>query len=455
MARPQERATQSISSDLSPLVRSPPPHGSPGGRRTGSVGVDGSERVISPRGSVLREERARLLEAAKHMGDAIQESEVQAREQEAVAQIIREELRAKTPRITGPSSREAQHADSDAEKERQQDGQEPATQRALLPQMQMDGPGHSVPAGRRQKTAQDRPGSTSRSPQQPVANLDAGDDKQGRRPGAHTSMTSDGQEPAGKDRAQKLQLDAGVQGLLETESQVLLIMQFSVSGGRCHSVMRTDLTRSDLLQVCRNDIDPAREQSLRSSISKSTSVGQLAELKRDLEPSDAPRGSPAAGVDAARQIAMSGLPNLHLRDLRYLQGTHDDPQMTRAHARALVACTHRKSPTPLRVLSASLLPPDGALCVCAHARYLSVPVSVSQSLSLSLSLSRSHSHTHTWKHTHTHAHTHTHTHTHTNTHTHTHTHTHIRDWAPPADGALRGTCCQLGAHQRGEAQISI
>jgi len=49
------------------------------------------------------------------------------------------------------------------------------------------------------------------------------------------------------DESQHAHCDVGMQSLLETESNSLVIMQFTEKGT---SIMRTDLTRADLLEVC-------------------------------------------------------------------------------------------------------------------------------------------------------------------------------------------------------------
>jgi hypothetical protein len=107
-------------------------------------------------------------------------------------------------------------------------------------------------------------------------------------------------------------LDIGMQSLLETESHALLILQFSDTGS---AIMRTDLSRTDLLDECRNDIDPHRMASSSRKLSKSTSLGQLAELERE-PPAHSRSHNPAAGAHGTASLA-----NLHLRDLRYLQGS--------------------------------------------------------------------------------------------------------------------------------------
>lgn len=327
---------------MSPLVLSPR-----SARRFGSISGDESERAISPQSSVLREERARLLEAAKQVAKEIQESEIQAREQDAVVQIIREELREKamSPRAAGSTdhSRGAAH-DAPPANPRRDKSQEPVIQRALPLQTQFGGSdlsppsaGHrhssdaATPAGRnsntRTKLLQEpctNSGHGARTPG--AAQHDAGSGMQD--PGV-PQLLPDGHEAAGRD-VQNAQLEAGVQSLLEMELQVLLIMQFSVNGT---SVMRSDLTRSDLLRVCRNDIDPDRAQGRKRGVSKSTSVGQLAELKR-VAPLNETDSLAAADADAASRtgVTVHGLPNLHLRDLRYLQGMSNHHLMPRRGA---------------------------------------------------------------------------------------------------------------------------
>jgi hypothetical protein len=106
--------------------------------------------------------------------------------------------------------------------------------------------------------------------------------------------------------------DIGMQSLLETESHALLILQFSDTGS---AIMRTDLSRTDLLDECRNDIDPHRMSSSTRKLSKSTSLGQLAELERE-PPAHSRSHNAAAGA-----LGTASLANLHLRDLRYLQGS--------------------------------------------------------------------------------------------------------------------------------------
>lgn len=136
--------------------------------------------------------------------------------------------------------------------------------------------------------------------------------------------------------------DVGMQSLLETESHPLVIMQFSESGT---SIMRTDLTRADLLEVCRNDIDPHRQHGASKKMSKNTSIGQLAELERT-QPSHT-RSQSSDAYDAA------SLANLHLRDLRYLQGINDHHLMPRSLAVRLSRCLSCSLVLP-RSLSVSL-----------------------------------------------------------------------------------------------------
>ena len=120
--------------------------------------------------------------------------------------------------------------------------------------------------------------------------------------------------------------DAVLHSHLETELQALLILQFTHTGS---SVMRTDLTRTDLLELCRRDIDPHRAPASHTKhLSKSTSHGQLAELNRK-ETNDDHRtqGTTEEAGNTRRTRA-----NLHLRDLRYLQGVHDHHLMPRRGA---------------------------------------------------------------------------------------------------------------------------
>ena len=130
--------------------------------------------------------------------------------------------------------------------------------------------------------------------------------------------------------------DVGMQRLLETETNPLLIMQFSDNG---MSIMRTDLTRTHLVQLCRHDIDPQPPAQLpqTSHLTQSTSSEQLAELERDMD------------ATAALPRAPNTLSNLHLRDLRYLQGVNDHHIMPRRGALVLslglmnVVITHRNA----------------------------------------------------------------------------------------------------------------
>ena len=258
MAKPQERETQSISSAVvSPLVLSPR------SARRNIGGGSGSDRATSPGGSALREERARLIRAAKEVAKEIQKSEAQAREQDAVVQIIREELREKamSPRAARSHSLRAAHDATPAIQ--RVTSQDPAIQLGL---------GLSAPgAGRRR--SQDATSPPQANPNRSAPPFAGSGHGTGGGFDAQHDADAAGRDPT----AQDAQLEVGVQSLLETESQVLLIMQFSVNGT---SVMRSDLTRSDLLEVCRNDIDPDRKQTPTRNMSKSTSIGQLAELKR-------------------------------------------------------------------------------------------------------------------------------------------------------------------------------
>ena len=363
---------------LAPVMLSPRAEGEKGG-------------VVSARSSALLEEKGRLLAAAKQVEEEIRQSEAQAREQQAVADIISNELRekAKTPRATRSSPPVSPRGTQPQLQTpvQQSAGQQPVIQRAVPPQVQLDEVQMNVAQSQNRApspvrvqvigstitaadvSAQTVLGQQVRSLHAAVGCSDGADNNRQPRSvsaaGVSTwtressGLTIDGSDDeddegwaqfgAGSTETEAAQRDVGMQSLLETESQVLLIMQFSENGT---SVMRTDLTRTHLLEICRNDIDPHRTQRART-LSKSTSFGQIAELNREQPPAEHHESS----VSDLHSAAANSLANLHLRDLRYLQGVNDHHLMPRRGALVVslglmnVVITHR---------NAFFVVPDGA-----------------------------------------------------------------------------------------------
>ena len=309
---------------------------------------------VSPRASELRAERERLLAAAKRVDEEMQLSEKQAREQQALAERIGGELqKAGTPRHGRPETpagaAHQQPRVGEAPAKQRAEQAQPVIQRALPPQVRVPAPAPAPAAGAGQDARAAAPAAgvgvkvTGETVSAAVAVAAAVMDQHAAR--TDGQRASGGVPDSGDSHGHP---DIGMKSLLETESQALLVMQFSESGS---AIMRTDLSRTGLLDECRNDIDPQRRAGTARKLSKSTSYGQLAELERE------PPANPRCHDTAAGPHGTSSLAHLHLRDLRYLQGVSDHHIMPRCGALVVslglvnVVMTHR---------NAYFVVPDGA-----------------------------------------------------------------------------------------------